>query len=117
MTRIPESTVPNDTVRSLIGRAKSEIQAQSNSTVSDWYGNPDAERALFWLTAIFVVGEVGGGDEFSIGEFEFSPADDGGDELSEWRQRYESAVAAMSGGSTRPMGVESVTRSDRVYGE
>lgn len=115
-TRLGDAVLPSSDVRTLIGRAKREVEAEAGTSISDWYGDTNAERALFWQLCIFMVGEVGSSDGFTIGDLKLDPAGEG-DDLATWQTRVERAVAAIRGGSAKAMGGVRIQRQNREYGE
>lgn len=110
-----ESVLADDDLRTLVERAKQEIETELNDDVSDWYSNRDTEAALFWLSCIFAVGEgMGGGDGFSIGELEYRPGD-GSTYPMAWDERYYRSLSGIGSGTSRGFGSINIERSDRTY--
>lgn len=110
-----ESVLSDENLRTLVSRAKSEIEDEIGKGVENFYATNDLEGALFWLTCIFAVGEgVGGGDAFSIGELEYRPGD-GQSYPMAWDARYEKYLAGIQGNRLNHFGSSTVNRTDRVY--
>jgi hypothetical protein len=104
-----------DDVLSFLSRGKRQIRLDSGVSNIDYWSDPYAEDALFWLTCIFVVGELtSGSGGFSIGELEVSASSSQTSPLERWYARYDSRLAQI-GDSTRGFVVSSSNRADRQY--
>lgn len=95
------STPSDDHLRTLIQRAKREIEGETGLTITDWYGSIQAERALFWLTCVFISGETTGSTSgFAVGDLEVraSTGSSDADPLEKFRARYEQAISELRAG-------------------
>ena len=102
-------------VSSYISRAKRQIRLDTNETNIDYWNNEFAEDALFWLTCIFVVGELtSGSGGFQIGELEVKSSSTQGSPMERWYARYDSRVSQI-GDSSRGFAIGSVSRTTRTY--
>lgn len=99
-------------VERLLALAKREIEASKDNPNVDYYGNIQAERALFWLTGVFMkirMGEIDG-ESFSISELKVDSGDsDNSMYLRNFWNHYHSI------GDGRPRGHLKGQRSDREY--
>jgi hypothetical protein len=113
------STPSDDNLRVLIQRAKREIEGETGLEEISWYSDVQAERALFWLTCIFMIGETTTSTEgFSVGDLEVraSSGSSGFDPLARYRHRYEKALRAIGTTQTGSgFGITNLSRADREY--
>lgn len=112
ITDYDRDIMPEDELLGLLEIAKRELQSNKNNTSLDFYGDIRAERALFWLTCIFLkvkAGEIDGGT-FSISELDVE-SEDGGNSIyfdNFWRNYH-------SIGEGRPRGHLTGQRPNREY--
>jgi hypothetical protein len=113
------STPSDDNLRTLIGRAKREIEGETGLESIDWYGDVQAERALFWLTCIFLIGETTTSSEgFAVGDLEVraSSGSTDFDPLARYRHRYDKALRSIGTTSSGSgFGITNLSRADRDY--
>ncbi|QRV15030.1 hypothetical protein JMJ58_19305 [Haloterrigena salifodinae] len=100
---------------SLIELAKTELRAEVGQPSLDFYGgNLDAERALFWLTCLFLKAKAGEIDapDFSISELKVShQAMD--EQAGFWLDNLARRLDSLRGSSL--IGHVRVQRADRTY--
>ncbi|NUC72549.1 hypothetical protein HTZ84_09545 [Haloterrigena sp. SYSU A558-1] len=100
---------------SIIELAKTELRAQVGQSDIDFYGgNLDAERALFWLTCLFLKAKIGELDapNFSISELQVShQAMD--EQAGFWLNNLDRRLDALRG--TSLIGHVRIQRADRTY--
>jgi hypothetical protein len=116
MTEVREQTELIDTsllsdsrLSALLSNAKREIETTIGRE-PDWYGNRDAENALFWLSCLFVIDE-GTTDSFTFGELQVQP-ESGAETEHPWVNRYERSLRYLMG-SESLFGISNVNRTDR----
>lgn len=108
------SVLDDPTMQQLVSVAKSEFRSDSGTEFT--YDNPDAERALFWLTFLFqkiAVGDIEA-PEFSVAEIEQTAEESV--QVSFWYRNYQKHASAATG-TGFPGGITNIERSNRIYGE
>lgn len=112
LTGYGTGVIPGDDMESLLSVAKDEILLETEEDDLDWYNDRPAERALYWLLALFTkirTKEIGSAG-FSIGELEQTPLQ--GAE-SFWLGQFHRHLWNI--GNATPFGITSVSRTDRTY--
>lgn len=100
---------------SVIELAKSELRAEVGDSTLDFYGgNAHAERALFWLSCLFLKAKSGEIDapDLSISELAVTPQSMDG-QAGFWTQNLNARLDALRGNSL--MGHAKIQRDDRSY--
>lgn len=112
LTSYGADVISDPDMTSLVASAKEEILDAVDEDALDWYNVRSAERALFWLLALFTkvhTGQVGGAG-FTIGELEQAPLL-GTAEF--WLTRFYQHLWKI--GNAESFGITSVSRDDRTY--
>lgn len=112
LTNYGTQVISDPDMQNLVASAKDEILIAVDETSLDWYNERAAERALYWLVALFTkvhTGQIGGAG-FAIGELEQSPLR-GTEQF--WLNQFNRHLWNI--GSASAFGITSVTRDDRTY--
>jgi hypothetical protein len=116
-----DNSLGEQEVLTLIRRAKREIEAEVGEAVSDWFGGAATERALFWLTCVFVADDAGPTTQgFSVGDLEVDSASSvtATDALGRYQTYYKRALSMLQtpgSGSAPGFAVRSISRQNRDY--
>lgn len=114
LTDYDASIIPDGDLQGVISLAKDELRAEANNDTLTFYdGNIQADRALFWLTCIFLKVKAGELDapDLSIGELKVKQnAMD--TQTGIWFQKFNQR---LDGIASPLMGHTVVRRTDRTY--
>ena len=114
LTNLPVTIISVEDFQDLVALTKRELLADIGLSDIDWYGEIQAERALFWLTCIHAKVHIGEIDapNFSIGELKVRQSSFT-ERQGIWFDNFWKHYRAMTGGT--PMGHITANRSNRTY--
>ncbi|QSG06398.1 hypothetical protein [Halapricum desulfuricans] len=114
LTNYTEDIISDTDLQDVVDLTKRELQANLNDASVDFYGNLQAERALFWLTCIFCKVKAGEIDapNFSIGEIQVRQSSFS-ERTGVWFDNFWKHYRAVDGGA--PIGHTKANRPDRTY--
>ena len=115
LTDYDDGLISDGDLLSLIELAKTELKAEvGNSNLSFYSGNLDADRALFWLTCLFVKVKAGEIDAPNLSISELKVRHQSMDEQTGfWFKSLTRRINALRG--TSLIGHTKVSRPDRTY--
>lgn len=112
LTGYGTGVISADDMSNLVTVAQEEILDLQDTNTLDWYSVRSAERALFWLVALFTkvhTKEIGGAG-FTVGELRQEPLPEA---AQFWLDRFHSHLFKI--GNNTAFGIRSVGRTDREY--
>jgi hypothetical protein len=114
LTDFGPSVISEPDLKEVIEIAKRELRADIGDPIYDLYGDLQAERALFWLSCIFLKVKAGEIDapSFSIGELQVRQSNFT-ERHGVWMDRFLKHYLSISG--LTPVGHIKPTRPDREY--
>lgn len=123
LTEYNTAIISDADLTSLVSLAKAELEAKVGVSDLVFYGNPPAERSLFWLTCLFAkirAGELDG-MEMEIGDVRSAPLRVDGEEQQStavvWRAEFNSYFSRLLTEIGGAVASRSIARPNRTYGE